>query len=47
MLIVSLLQARLHDPFALLGLHREGDVWVIRFYEPHATQVTLLQNSEE
>ncbi|MCX7192676.1 MAG: 1,4-alpha-glucan branching protein GlgB, partial [Proteobacteria bacterium] len=41
MLIESLLQARLHDPFALLGLHRDGDDWVIRFYEPHATQITL------
>ena len=41
MLIESLLQARLHDPFALLGLHRDGETWIIRFYEPHATQVTL------
>ncbi|OGT33869.1 MAG: hypothetical protein A3K00_05495 [Gallionellales bacterium RIFOXYD2_FULL_52_7] len=46
MLIESLLQARLHDPFALLGLHREGREWVIRFYEPHATQVSLLDNGE-
>ncbi len=46
MLIESLLQARLHDPFALLGLHRDDDDWVIRFYEPHATQVTLQYSSE-
>ncbi|MFA6970467.1 MAG: 1,4-alpha-glucan branching protein GlgB [Gallionella sp.] len=46
MLIESLLQARLHDPFALLGLHRDGAEWVIRFYEPHATQVALQFSSE-
>jgi len=40
-LIDSLLHAHLHDPFALLGLHRDGKEWVIRYYEPHATQVTL------
>ncbi|HCI52554.1 MAG TPA: 1,4-alpha-glucan branching enzyme [Gallionella sp.] len=47
MLIESLLQARLHDPFALLGLHRDGAEWVIRYYEPHATQVTLIYTQEE
>lgn len=45
-LIESLMQARLHDPFALLGLHRDGDDWVIRFYEPHATQVALQYSNE-
>jgi 1,4-alpha-glucan branching enzyme len=40
-LIKSLLQARLHDPFALLGLHQEGEDAVIRFYDPHATAVFL------
>ncbi len=39
--IKSLLQARLHDPFALLGLHHEGENAVIRFYDPHATVVLL------
>ena len=39
--IKSLLQARLHDPFALLGLHHEGENAVIRFYDPHATAVLL------
>ncbi len=42
MLIESLLQTRLYDPFALLGLHHEGPEWVIRVYEPNATQVALL-----
>jgi 1,4-alpha-glucan branching enzyme len=41
-LIESLLRASLHDPFALLGLHRDGKKWVIRVYEPLATQISLL-----
>jgi 1,4-alpha-glucan branching enzyme len=45
-LIESLLQARLYDPFGLLGLHQEGSEWVIRVYEPTATQVTLLAPSQ-
>ncbi len=40
-LIESLLHARLHDPFALLGLHRLGEEWVIRVYEPHASTISL------
>ncbi len=40
--IESLLQARLHDPFGLLGLHREGEEWIVRVYEPYATDVDLL-----
>jgi 1,4-alpha-glucan branching enzyme len=41
----SLLQTRLYDPFGLLGLHHEGADWVIRTYEPHATQVALISKS--
>ena len=41
-LIESLLQARLYDPFALLGLHQEGAEWVVRVYQPYATQVALI-----
>ncbi|NOT81895.1 MAG: 1,4-alpha-glucan branching protein GlgB [Gallionella sp.] len=46
--IESLLQARLHDPFGLLGLHQDEAEWVIRVYQPSATQVELLNknNSE-
>jgi 1,4-alpha-glucan branching enzyme len=44
-LIESLLQARLYDPFGLLGLHREGTGWVIRVYQPYATQVTLINKT--
>ncbi|PIY04533.1 MAG: 1,4-alpha-glucan branching enzyme, partial [Gallionellales bacterium CG_4_10_14_3_um_filter_54_96] len=45
-MIESLLHTRLHDPFALLGLHRESNEWVIRVYEPYASQVALLSNTE-
>ena len=44
-LIESLLQARLYDPFGLLGMHREGTEWVIRAYQPHATRVALVEAS--
>jgi 1,4-alpha-glucan branching enzyme len=44
-MIESLLQARLYDPFGLLGPHHEGTEWVIRVYEPYATQVELLNES--
>jgi len=44
-LIESLLQSRLFDPFALLGLHHEDEEWVIRVYEPYASQVDLLEKS--
>src|SRR4030067_3026097 len=44
--IESLLQARLPDPFGLLALHREGAEWVVRVYEPYATDVDLLNNAE-
>ncbi|NOU00113.1 MAG: 1,4-alpha-glucan branching protein GlgB [Gallionella sp.] len=44
--IESLLQARLYDPFGLLGLHQDGSQWVIRVYQPSATQVELLNKSD-
>ncbi|MDD2721682.1 MAG: 1,4-alpha-glucan branching protein GlgB [Gallionella sp.] len=46
MLIESLLHARLHDPFALLGLHREGNESIIRIYDPRASNVALLNDSK-
>jgi 1,4-alpha-glucan branching enzyme len=45
-LIESLLQTRLYDPFGLLGLHNEDSEWVIRVYEPYATQVVLITKKE-
>jgi 1,4-alpha-glucan branching enzyme len=40
-LIDQLLAAQLHDPFALLGLHRAGDGWRLRVFRPHAEEVWL------
>jgi 1,4-alpha-glucan branching enzyme len=45
-MIDSLLQAHLHDPFALLGLHRDGEQWVIRYFQPQATQISLADSTE-
>lgn len=39
--IERLLTARHHDPFALLGLHRDSDSWVIRVLRPAAKRVQL------
>lgn len=36
-----LLQGRLHDPFALLGLHREHETYVLRVFQPYAATVAL------
>ncbi|HTP96962.1 MAG TPA: 1,4-alpha-glucan branching protein GlgB [Burkholderiales bacterium] len=36
-----LLQGRLHDPFAYLGLHRDAAGCVVRVYQPHALHVEL------
>ena len=43
-MIESLLQARLHDPFGFLGLHRKETEWIIRVFEPYATGVDLLDS---
>jgi 1,4-alpha-glucan branching enzyme len=37
----ALLQARLHDPFRYLGLHRVGARWVLRVFQPHADAILL------
>lgn len=46
-LFEPLLQARLHDPFGLLGLHRDIEGWVIRVHEPHASKIELLNHTGE
>jgi len=46
MLFDALLQSRLFDPFSLLGLHKDKNEWVIRVYEPYASQVDLLEGSD-
>jgi 1,4-alpha-glucan branching enzyme len=33
----SILDARLHDPFAYLGPHQEGDNWILRVFLPHGS----------
>ena len=36
-----LVAAREHDPFSLLGLHRDGAQWVVRMFDPYAESVAL------
>ncbi len=36
---VNLLATREHDPFSLLGLHRDGADWCVRVYRPGASEV--------
>jgi 1,4-alpha-glucan branching enzyme len=40
--IERLITARHHDPFAVLGLHRSHDAWLVRVFRPAATRVSLL-----
>jgi 1,4-alpha-glucan branching enzyme len=37
----ALLEARLHDPFSMLGLHRRADAFSVRLYEPRADSAWL------
>ncbi len=41
----SLLQGRLHDPFAYLGLHSEKDSYVVRVFQPYASEISLMTES--
>jgi 1,4-alpha-glucan branching enzyme len=36
-------EARHHDPFSILGRHREGDQLVVRVFNPHAAEVLLAE----
>jgi 1,4-alpha-glucan branching enzyme len=36
---LALLATREHDPFAILGLHRDGAEWCVRVYRPGASEV--------
>ena len=40
-LLERLLEARLHDPFGILGAHREGEQWVVRVFDPYAAQAWI------
>ena len=37
----ALLAARVHDPFAYLGLHQNESGWVIRVFAPHHIKAAL------
>ncbi|MDX8399682.1 MAG: 1,4-alpha-glucan branching protein GlgB [Gallionellaceae bacterium] len=37
-----LLQGKLHDPFAYLGLHQEPKGFVLRFFQPYASEISLV-----
>ena len=37
----ALLEAREHDPFAVLGLHADGAGWRLRVFRPHARSVAV------
>ena len=37
----ALVGARHHDPFSLLGLHRDGRNWSLRVFRPYATNVSV------
>ncbi|MFZ1317920.1 MAG: hypothetical protein WAQ56_01170, partial [Candidatus Nitrotoga sp.] len=36
-----LLQGRLHNPFAYLGPHQENKKYVVRVFDPHASEIWL------
>ncbi|MDO9224494.1 MAG: 1,4-alpha-glucan branching protein GlgB [Pseudomonadota bacterium] len=40
--IERLITVRHHDPFAVLGLHRSQNAWVLRVFRPAASRVSLL-----
>ncbi len=35
----AILEARHHDPFSYLGLHQVGSEWVLRVFQPYATEI--------
>ncbi len=40
-LLQPLLEAREHDPFRVLGLHRDGATWLLRVFLPYASAVSV------
>ncbi|MRR52451.1 MAG: hypothetical protein EG825_16355 [Rhodocyclaceae bacterium] len=42
---ISLAEGREHDPFRILGLHRDGANWVLRVFRPHAAAVLLVDGA--
>ncbi|MGH8865834.1 MAG: GlgB N-terminal domain-containing protein, partial [Burkholderiales bacterium] len=37
----ALVGARHHDPFGVLGLHRDGKGWMLRVFRPYASEVAV------
>ncbi len=37
----AIIEARHHDPFSCLGLHREKGKWIHRVFNPHATRILV------
>jgi 1,4-alpha-glucan branching enzyme len=37
----ALIGARHHDPFGVLGLHRDGKGWMLRVFRPYASEVAV------
>ncbi len=37
----ALIEAREHDPFRMLGLHRDGAGWRLTVFRPHAEVVAV------
>ncbi len=42
----AILEARHHDPFSYLGLHQAGSEWVLRVFQPYATEVHVHDGSD-
>ncbi|HEX6550364.1 MAG TPA: 1,4-alpha-glucan branching enzyme, partial [Gammaproteobacteria bacterium] len=40
--LTRLLEARLHDPFQVLGPHSDGSRMRVRVFNPHARSITML-----
>jgi 1,4-alpha-glucan branching enzyme len=46
-LTAALLQGRLHNPSAYLGPHREGNGYLVRTFNPHASEIRLVHADGE
>ncbi|MDH2917453.1 MAG: 1,4-alpha-glucan branching protein GlgB [Gallionella sp.] len=42
----AVLEARHHDPFSYLGLHQSKSEWVLRVFQPYATDVSVHDGSK-
>lgn len=42
----AVLEARHHDPFSYLGLHQSKSEWVLRVFQPYATEISVHDGSK-